>query len=93
MIDFESGELKEEFNSTQTIETERPEVKSIPIILPILDSFRNLIKSKNINDFKKRINTMTSTCNDCHKINHFKFNVIKIPDKEPVVNQEFKPIK
>ncbi len=46
LADFEIGELKEAFNSAQTIETDRPEVKDIPMILPILDSLGNSVKQK-----------------------------------------------
>lgn len=91
LANYEIGELRETFAQAEKVETTRPEVKSIPIIYPPLDSLQKSIDRKSLVAFKKNFNFLTNTCNTCHRDNHFEFNVIKIPSAPPVTNQEFKP--
>lgn len=91
LANYEIGELRETFAQAKKVEITRPEVKSIPIIFPPLDSLQNSIDRKNLAAFKKNFNFLTKTCNTCHTDHHFEFNVIKIPTAQPVTNQEFKP--
>jgi hypothetical protein len=90
LANYEIGELRETFEQAKKVETTRPEVKSIPIIYPPLDSLQNSINRKDLAAFKKNFHFLTNTCNTCHTDNHFEFNVIKIPSAPPVTNQEFK---
>jgi hypothetical protein len=91
LANYEIGELRETFEQAKKVETTRPEVKSIPIIYPPLDSLQNSIDTKDLAAFKKNFKFLTNTCNTCHTDNHYEFNVIKIPSAPPVTNQEFKP--
>ncbi len=93
LASFELGEIKETVNTAQEIETDRPEVKSIPMIFPPLDSINQAIIHKNGNEFKSAFRLLTNTCNTCHRDNNFAFNVITIPAVPPVPNQDFKPGK
>lgn len=89
LANYEISELRETFTQAKKVETARPEVKSIPIIYPPLDSLQNSIDKKSLAAFKKNFQFLTNTCNTCHTDNHFEFNVIKIPSAPPVTNQEF----
>ncbi|MBS1636979.1 MAG: hypothetical protein JST26_13765 [Bacteroidetes bacterium] len=40
--------------------------------------------------FKNHFETLTNTCNNCHRATSHGFNVIKIPNSPPFSNQEFK---
>jgi hypothetical protein len=89
LAQYEIDELKERFQQAQEIEN-RPEVKSIPMIYPSIDSVAAAIKEKNLDRFKSSFQLLTATCNNCHSDNNFSFNVITIPTAPPVTNQDFK---
>jgi hypothetical protein len=90
---FELEEIQESITDIQKYCTDRPEISSLPMIVPPLDSIRAAITGKNISSFKSSFNLLTNTCNNCHKVSKFAFNVIKIPDTPPVTNQVFEPTK
>ena len=90
LAQYESDELKERFEQARTVETERPEVKMIPMMYPAIDSINDAIGRKNSDQFKAGFRLLTATCNSCHKANNFEFNVITIPTAPPVYNQDFK---
>jgi len=91
LADFEVGEIKETLEDVKQYCTDRPEVKSLPIIYPALDSLAGAIKAKNPQQFEKSFIFLTKSCNDCHETTHHEFNVIKIPDVPPVTNQVYTP--
>jgi hypothetical protein len=90
LADFEVGEIRETLEDVKKYCTDRPEIKSLSIIYPALDSISNVIKAKNYGQFKTSFVFLTNSCNSCHKSTHHEFNIIKIPDTEPFTNQEFK---
>lgn len=90
LAQYEIDELKERFEQARTVETERPEVKMIPIMYPSIDSINNAIIHKNSDEFKSGFQLLTATCNSCHAANNFEFNIITIPTSPPVSNQDFK---
>ncbi len=90
LADYEIGEMKELADNAGEFETNRPEVQSLPVIYPALDSVLRTIKNKDLVAFKGSFMLLTNTCNDCHRANHFEFNVITIPTAPPVTNQNFK---
>ena len=67
LADFELGEIKETLEDVKKYCTDRPEVKSLPIIYPALDSLNNAIKAKNPKQFEQSFVLLTSSCNSCHK--------------------------
>ncbi len=87
---FESDEIKEAVTDIQTFETERKESKLINMLNPALDSMNDAIVKKNILLFNKSFELLTNTCNKCHQVNNYDFNVIKIPDSSPFTNQDFR---
>ncbi len=87
---YEIDELKERFEQARTVESERPEVKMIPVMYPSIDSMNEAINHKDINEFKAGFTLLTTACNSCHAANKFEFNVITVPTAPPVSNQEFK---
>jgi len=89
LAEYEIGEIKESFDGIKNVETDRPEVKTIDMIQPPLDSLANAITQKDEVAFKKQFTILTSTCNNCHTTNKFEFNVITIPTALPVTNQDF----
>jgi hypothetical protein len=93
LADFEVGEIKETLEDVKQYCSDRPEVKSLPIIYPALDSLVNAIKTKSPQQFEKSFVFLTKSCNDCHQTTHHEFNVIKTPDVPPVTNQVYTPKK
>jgi cytochrome c556 len=90
LAQYESDELKERFEQARKVESERPEVKMIPMIYPAIDSINKAISGKNLVEFKSGFTLLTASCNSCHQANNFSFNVITIPTAPPVSNQDFK---
>src|SRR5580698_7219076 len=78
LADFEVGEIKETLEDVKKYCTDRPEIKSLPIIYPALDSLAGAVKAKNPQQFEKSFIFLTKSCNDCHITTHHEFNVIKI---------------
>ena len=91
LADFEVHEIGETLDDIKKYCTDRPEVKSIGVIDPAINSINESIKQKDIQSFKKGFIELTNNCNNCHKSNNHEFNVITIPNALPVVNQDFKP--
>ena len=91
LADYEVGEIKESIENIKQVETDRPEVKTINMIDAPLDSLASAITQKDVGAFKKQFTLLTSTCNNCHTINKFEFNVITVPSAPPVSNQDFMP--
>ncbi|HSQ43854.1 MAG TPA: hypothetical protein VLM16_02585 [Ginsengibacter sp.] len=87
---YEIDELKERFEQARTVETDRPEVKMIPMIYPAIDSINDAIGHKNLSQFKSGFQLLTASCNSSHSANNFEFNIITIPTAPPVSNQDFK---
>ena len=90
LADFEVGEIKETLEDVKKYCTDRPEIKSLPILYPALDSVTNAVKAQNLKKFEKDFVLLTNGCNSCHKSTHHEFNIIKVPDTPPFTNQEFK---
>lgn len=90
LADYEIAEIKERIQQAEEIETDRPEVKTISMIYPAIDSVANSIKQQTLSSFKNNFQLLTASCNNCHTANHFEFNVITIPTSPPVSNQDFK---
>ena len=91
LANFEIGEIQEALDDIPKYCADRPEVKSIGMIIPAMDSLSNAVKEKDESKFRNGFTLLTATCNDCHKATNHGFNVIKIPDVPPVTNQFFKP--
>ena len=87
---FETGEITETLESIKVYNADRPEVASITMIAPAMDSISAAIKKKDEKLFRSGFTLLTNTCNNCHRATHHEFNVIKIPDSPPFSNQEFK---
>ncbi len=90
---FELDEIRELMQTAKELLPERSETEVLPILIPPLDSLGNSIDQKNVDKFKSDYKNLTGTCNDCHQTVNYPFNVIKIPTREPVVDQEFKPVE
>ena len=90
LADFEINEIKEALDDINAYCKDRPEVKSLPMIQPAVDSLTDAIKQKDGAKFKSGFVLLTNTCNNCHHAVNHAFNVIKIPETPPFSNQEFK---
>jgi|KBSMisStandDraft_5_1062788.scaffolds.fasta_scaffold28768_1 hypothetical protein len=90
LADFEIHEIMEAVDDIQHYATERPEVKELPMLLPVLDSVNEAIKKQDKNLFNKNFVILTNTCNECHKAVDYDFNRVKIPETPPFSNQVFK---
>jgi len=87
---FEMGEIKEAVDDINKYCTDRPEIKSLPILYPAVDSVNNAVKASSPQRFEAGFVLLTKACNSCHQSTHHQFNVIKVPDTPPFNNQEFK---
>lgn len=90
LSEYEINEIREMLQTAKEIETDRTEVNNIPMIYGDLDSVSNAIKAQNVEQFKNSFQSLTNTCNSCHRTVNFEFNVITIPTAPPVTNQDFK---
>jgi hypothetical protein len=89
LAEYEIGELREMFDTAKL--KDRPEVKDVPMIYPMIDSISASVKQKSFKSFKNNFELLTKTCNACHQQHNYEFNVITIPTIPPVVNQDFNP--
>ena len=89
LADFEVHEIMELFDKIKKYQPNREESKSIDIINPSLETVNNAIKNENPNLFKSSYKQLTGTCNDCHKITKFEFNIVKVPTRQVFTNQKF----
>jgi hypothetical protein len=89
LADFEVGEIKESLDDIEKYCTDRPEVASLPMIRPPLDSISAAVGAGNATGFKNAFGVLTNTCNSCHRATKHEFNVIKVPDTPPFTNQVF----
>jgi hypothetical protein len=90
LSNFELGEIQETIDDIRSYCSDRPEVASIPMIKPALDSLDLAVRSKNISEFNRGFIFLTNTCNNCHQVTKHEFNVIQIPSSPPFSNQLFK---
>jgi len=89
LADFETKEIREAIDDINLYCTDRPEVASLPMIEPPLDSIGGAIRSRSIPRFKSGFVLLTNTCNNCHRATKHEFNVIQIPLTPPFTNQVF----
>ncbi len=93
LADFEINEIQEALESIRKYNSDRPEVKSLGMIIPAIDTLNSAIAQKSPLLFKSAFITLTNTCNNCHKATQHEFNIITIPTSPPISNQSFKPIQ
>ena len=89
LADFEIHEIQESLDDITQFCKDRPEVKSIGTLRPAIDTVTNAIRQKNLQLFRSSFSVLTSTCNNCHKATDHGFNVVVIPTRPPVTNQDF----
>jgi hypothetical protein len=89
LADFEVGEIKETLDDVAKYCSDRPEVSSLPMIQPAMDSLAKAVGSGSLPVFKTAFILLTNTCNNCHRATKHEFNVIKVPDTPPFTNQAF----
>lgn len=93
LADFEVHEIGESLDDIKQYCTDRPDIKSIGMTDPALNSINAAIKKQDRQLFKSGFTELTNNCNNCHKATQHEFNVVTIPIGLPVVNQNFKPTK
>jgi len=90
LADFEIHELNELFDDIKVFQSDRTESKDIDMINPALKKVSVAVERKNMNIFKRSFEEFTNTCNECHKITKFAYNIVKVPSRPVFDNQEFK---
>jgi len=90
---FEIKELNEIVADILKYQTERKESQYIKMMNPALDSLNIAIEQKNKILFKTSYTLLTNSCNECHLLTNFEYNIVKIPDSSPFSNQDFKTKK
>jgi hypothetical protein len=89
LANFEIDEIREALDDIQRFCTDRPEVASVPMILPPMDSVGKAVAQQDLPKFKAAFTQLTNTCNNCHRATKHEFNVIQIPTTPPFSNQLF----
>jgi hypothetical protein len=89
LANFEIGEIRESLDDIQRFCTDRPEIASIPMILPPMDSISKAVADEDLPRFKAVFTQLTNTCNNCHRATKHEFNVIQTPTTPPFSNQVF----
>jgi hypothetical protein len=89
LANFEIDEIREALDDIQRFCTDRPEIASIPMILPPMDSISKAVTQQDPSKFKSAFILLTNTCNNCHRATKHEFNVIQIPTTPPFSNQVF----
>jgi hypothetical protein len=90
LANFEIHEIQESLDDIDEFCKDRPEVKSIGMLKPAIDSVAGAIRQRDLQSFKNSFSLLTNTCNTCHKATDHGFNVVIIPTDPPVSNQDFK---
>ena len=88
---FELKEISEARGDIEKYCADRPEVKSLSMLQPGMDSVQATINGQNTVRFKKAYSLLTAECNSCHRSTKHAFNVVKIPNPKanPYVDQDF----
>jgi hypothetical protein len=89
LADFEVGEIRETLDDVRKYCADRPELASLPMIGPAMDSISSAVKQENLPQFKSAFILLTNTCNNCHRATKHEFNVIRVPQTPPFTNQVF----
>lgn len=90
LCDFEIHEIMENIEDIKKYETDRKESQLIDMINPSIDTLNAAIQKKDPVLFRNGFVVLTNTCNNCHKVAKFGFNVVKIPETQTFSNQDFK---
>ena len=89
LADFEIHEIKESLDNIQKFLPERKESANIPTLYPAIDSVNEAIARQSPASFKSSYAFLTASCNNCHRMSEYDFNVVKAPDVPPFSNQDF----
>jgi len=91
LANFELNEIKESVENIRKCYPEREESRMLFHLLgPALDTMNQSIQQKDLSVFKISYSILTNTCNNCHRVATFGFNIVTIPSKPPFSNQDFK---
>jgi hypothetical protein len=89
LASFEIDEIREQIEHASVNCSDRPEIRTLPMLQPFIDSLDVVVKAKDSQKFQARFTAMTQVCNECHRMVHFEFIHIKIPDQPMFSNQEW----
>lgn len=89
LADFEIKEIKEALDDIPVYCADRPEIKKLPMLQPVIDSLSSNITRQDAAGFEKQFTALTITCNSCHQVTAHGFNKIIIPTTPPFSNQDF----
>lgn len=93
LADFEIGEMQEAIDDIKKYCADRPEVASLPMLQPALDSVAHAVSRGDGGAFRSAFVLLTGTCNNCHRATRHEFNVIQLPTTVPFSNQVFEKAK
>lgn len=89
LADFAMHELEEELEDLKIFSADKPEVDLIDMIISPLTNVKKAIDNKDENLFRTHFESLTNTCNTCHKATDHGFIVITIPSVPAYSNQVF----
>ena len=90
LAEYNESLIQSAFKKIQLYHGDKPEAKAAFMIFPAMDSISKAISEKNKGSFERSFLLMTVTCNNCHTVTSYPFNLITIPKIPPVTDQDFK---
>lgn len=92
---YELDELKEGFEDAAKFHPTHKSVKTpLPQLIartmnPPLEELERAVQRKNLDEFNRSYDALTTSCNGCHQLSGFGFNVVTRPTGNPFTNQSF----
>lgn len=95
LASYELDELEEGFQDAMKYHPSHKEVpEPLTTLVPQfvnapMAKLRAAVNAKDADSFAAAYDTLTASCNKCHQVAQFSFNVVKRPTSPPFSNQEF----
>jgi hypothetical protein len=86
---YDESLVRSAFRKIRTYHPDDPNTAALSMIDGPMDSVGAAISLKSAPAFRRSFVLLTATCNNCHAVTKHPFNVITIPQHEPIGNQLF----
>lgn len=86
---YDESLIRSAFQKLRTFHPDNPNAVATAMIDIPMDSIDAAITRKSPAAFRHGFTYLTTTCNNCHAVTKHPFNVITIPNTEPIGNQDF----
>lgn len=86
---YEESLIRSALRKISVYHQKDPNARFLPMLTLPLDSLDAAIVGKDPARFNRGFLFLTTGCNNCHQVTNHAFNVIVVPKKEPIGNQQF----